>query len=72
MGAPTFIPSPFVARIDEDACTACGTCADRCQVDAINVDAIAAVDQGMCIGCGVCVPTCPADAVNLVRRPSPE
>ncbi|NQT71351.1 MAG: 4Fe-4S binding protein [Chloroflexi bacterium] len=72
MGAPTFIPSPFMAQANEDTCTACGTCAERCPVDAIEVDAFAIVSQDKCIGCGVCVPTCPADAINLIRRPTPE
>jgi electron transport complex protein RnfB len=71
MGAPTFIPSPFMARAAEEACTACSTCADRCPVDAIEVGDHAVVDQAECLGCGVCVPTCPAKAIRLVRRPEP-
>ena len=72
MGAPTFIPSPFAAHADEEACIACGTCAERCPVDAIVVDTFAVVDQDKCIGCGVCVPTCSTDAIKLVRRPVTE
>ncbi len=72
MGAPTFIPSPFMAQADQETCTACETCADRCPVDAITVDDTAAVDQHVCIGCGVCVPACPVDAVELIRRPESE
>jgi len=69
MGVPTFIPSPFMAQVTEEACTACGTCAERCPVQAIAEGDYATVDQGVCIGCGVCVPTCPAEAIQLVRRP---
>jgi len=68
MGAPTFIPSPFMAKADQEACTACETCADRCPVDAVTVEESAVVDQKVCIGCGVCVPSCPADAIALTRR----
>jgi len=71
MGAPTFIPSPFMSEINVGTCNACGICADRCPVDAIEVDEFAEVDAGLCIGCGVCVPACSVEAVQLVRRPQP-
>jgi electron transport complex protein RnfB len=69
MGVPTFIPSPFVAQPDEEECTACGTCAERCPVNAIRVDEYAIVDQDKCLGCGACVPTCQTESIKLVRRP---
>ncbi len=70
MGAPTFIPSPFVARVDMETCIACGTCEERCPVHAITVDSFAVVDSEKCLGCGACVPTCSEDAIKLVRRPT--
>ncbi len=69
IGAPLLERSDFVAQIDEERCTACGTCADRCPVDAIDLDGFAAVKDDLCIGCGVCVSTCQAKSANLVRRP---
>jgi NAD-dependent dihydropyrimidine dehydrogenase PreA subunit len=72
MGRPTFIRSPFMAQSSSDICIACGTCAERCPVDAIIVDEVAIVDQDKCIGCGVCVPTCSEEAIKLVRRPVAE
>jgi Pyruvate/2-oxoacid:ferredoxin oxidoreductase delta subunit len=72
MGAPTFIPSPFMALADQETCTACETCADRCPVNAINVEEFALVSQDICVGCGVCVPTCPSEAIALTRRPESE
>ncbi len=69
MGAPTFIPSPFIAHVDTETCNACGTCADRCPVKAIVVNDCATVDADKCLGCGVCVPTCQTGAIELVRRP---
>lgn len=72
MGAPAFIVSPFMAQIDQKACIACGTCADRCPINAITMNHVADVDQDKCLGCGVCVPKCAEDAVKLIRRPTTE
>jgi len=72
LGAPTFIPSPFIAQVNEETCNACKTCAERCPVDAIEVDDFASVNQDICLGCGVCVPTCKTKSMKLVRRPQSE
>jgi len=68
--ATSVINSHYTAVIDEEACTACGTCADdRCQVRAIEEgDDVYKVIAERCIGCGLCVTTCPAEAITLVRR----
>jgi electron transport complex protein RnfB len=66
-GAKLLHPSEFIARIDADSCTACGTCADRCPVDAIEVNEHAFVYVDKCLGCGVCFPTCPTESISLVR-----
>jgi len=50
-------------RIDPDACTACGTCAEWCPEGAITVEAHAEIDADTCIGCGECVAVCRDDAV---------
>jgi len=68
-GANVLQRSDFVARVNEETCAACRTCADRCPVDAIQVDEWATVDEGRCLGCGVCFPTCKTESVSLVRRP---
>ncbi len=67
-GVSVFVPSPFEAKVDEDACNACGDCADRCPADAIQVNGIAAVQSENCLGCGVCVPNCRSQSMKLVRR----
>lgn len=67
-GANVIQRSDFVARIDAEKCTACGTCADRCPVDAVVVDDFAVVDTDKCLGCGVCFPTCSSKSLTLVRR----
>ena len=72
LGAPTFIPTHFMAQVDEETCNACKTCAERCPVGAIEVDDFSSVNQDICLGCGVCVPTCKTKSMKLVRRPQPE
>ncbi|RTZ98063.1 MAG: 4Fe-4S ferredoxin [Deltaproteobacteria bacterium] len=59
------VSTSWVAAADEDLCTACSVCVDRCQMDAITVDDHARVDPDRCIGCGLCVPTCEYDAMAL-------
>ncbi|MHB8780149.1 MAG: DUF362 domain-containing protein [Candidatus Geothermincolia bacterium] len=61
--------SSFRAAINSDLCTACGTCMDRCQIDAIvEGDDFMEVNEARCIGCGLCVPTCPAEAVSMMPK----
>jgi Na+-translocating ferredoxin:NAD+ oxidoreductase subunit B len=64
----------YVAEIDPDKCRGCGTCSERCQVDAISVgdDQARVVLRTSCIGCGLCVTGCPADAARLRRKPEHE
>ncbi len=58
-------PSRFLAKVDEDLCTSCETCVDRCQFHAVEVDDNAVINPEVCFGCGVCVSTCPAEAIVL-------
>jgi electron transport complex protein RnfB len=62
--------SSFQAAIDSELCTACGTCEERCQMDAVKKGIEShTVDRDRCIGCGLCVSTCPEDAIRLVEKP---
>lgn len=65
-----FAPSAFEARVDENACTGCGICAEeRCPVKAMTIrDDQAVVDTAQCIGCGLCVTACPTQAIAMSRR----
>jgi electron transport complex protein RnfB len=58
----------YYARVDEETCIACGACAERCQMDAINVDDLARIDQERCIGCGLCITDCPSEAIQLLQK----
>lgn len=64
--------SSYFAEVDSDSCTACETCLDRCQMDAITIDEVATIERDRCIGCGLCVTTCPTDAISLKVKPESE
>lgn len=64
------ITSSFQAEYDGDTCIGCGTCLERCQMEAITKDDDkVSLEQNRCIGCGLCVSTCPTNALTLVRKP---
>jgi NAD-dependent dihydropyrimidine dehydrogenase PreA subunit len=59
--------SAYVAVVEEDLCASCGTCIDRCQAEAIDLNDTASINKH-CLGCGLCVSTCPSNAIRLVAR----
>jgi Na+-translocating ferredoxin:NAD+ oxidoreductase subunit B len=61
----------YYVRVDETLCTGCGTCVERCQIEAVSLNEkdVADINLDRCIGCGVCVPTCPVEAVILCQKP---
>lgn len=66
-------PSRYQAHLDEEACTACGMCADICPVNALDPGdgSTMHLDLDACIGCGLCASVCPVGAVMLVEvRPA--
>lgn len=68
-GAGMAAVSDFTIRLEEEACTACETCVDRCQVNALSMgDDVVGIDHSLCIGCGLCVSTCPTQALGLLPR----
>jgi Pyruvate/2-oxoacid:ferredoxin oxidoreductase delta subunit len=65
--------SNYYAVVDEDSCSSCETCVERCQVNAIQMeDDIAVINKDACIGCGLCVSSCPTEAITMVRKSSDE
>ncbi|MGA2403682.1 MAG: 4Fe-4S binding protein, partial [Syntrophobacteraceae bacterium] len=68
-----YAASNYFAAVDQELCTACGTCMDRCQMEAIEMDGqSASVLRKRCIGCGLCVTTCPEEAIRLEQKPEAE
>jgi Na+-translocating ferredoxin:NAD+ oxidoreductase subunit B len=78
LGMQKALPNPaavwahnFYAAVDAGSCVGCGTCVERCQVNAIKIDensSAAVISLERCIGCGNCVVTCPSEALKLVKK----
>ena len=64
-----FFNALYEAVIDEEECSACEDCLDRCPVDALVVDDTAAVDRDKCLGCGLCASVCPTESISMHLRP---
>ena len=61
--------SKMLAKQDEDKCTNCGTCTERCQFDArmMENDQLR-YESDRCGGCGLCLRDCPAGAISMIPR----
>jgi|Deesub1362A_J573_1020465.scaffolds.fasta_scaffold05303_3 Fe-S-cluster-containing hydrogenase component 2 len=66
-------PAAWLAVVDAAECTACGACADACQVGAVTQqdEDPAQVDPERCLGCGHCATACAFEAITMERRPKP-
>ncbi len=61
--------SDFYARVEEDLCTGCESCIERCQFNAMAmVDGICQVDRVKCYGCGLCIASCESEALLLIPK----
>ena len=61
--------SSFIMTVNEDECSGCGVCIDRCQMDALSLDGAMLVRNAeRCIGCGLCISVCPTEALKLELR----
>ncbi len=61
----------YLVKIDDEACTTCEACLERCQMDALKMDGGKLTrDESRCIGCGLCMYVCPAEALSLEKRPA--
>ncbi|MDA8141017.1 MAG: 4Fe-4S binding protein [Desulfobacteraceae bacterium] len=69
MVAPIINATNFLAVIDAERCTGCGTCVEKCHTGAafLNDAGKAERIEAQCIGCGVCAYFCPENAVSLVE-----
>ena len=59
----------YYSEVDENLCEGCGTCIEKCQMDALTlVDNVSQVNLDFCLGCGNCVSSCPSGAIQLVKK----
>ena len=70
--------SRYQASVDQDACSGCQTCMERCIFGAVEMVKVpdskkmkASISEKSCMGCGLCVYTCPEKAIrfDIVRPP---
>jgi len=67
-----YLNALFESIIDQELCSGCGNCVDRCPVDAIILDEFAVVNRDLCLGCGLCAGVCPEEAITLHLREDEE
>jgi ferredoxin len=66
-----FWAANFYATVNTESCSGCGTCVERCQVNAASLDEKAGVSRinlDRCIGCGNCVISCPTESLSLTKK----
>ena len=66
-GSPILSQTSYLAKINEENCVACGTCVEKCNAEAIELEDTAIVDEERCIGCGLCAYHCPEKAIEMER-----
>jgi len=61
--------SDFYALVNEDHCTGCEACIERCHFNAMAMeDGVCTVDANLCYGCGLCISSCETEALSLVQK----
>jgi ferredoxin len=74
LGYNTRITTNYLSGQGRGECKGCGSCVERCPVDAIRLgedkdgSEYVSVDTDRCIGCGVCVRFCPTGSRIMERR----
>ncbi|MBN1188182.1 MAG: 4Fe-4S binding protein [Dehalococcoidales bacterium] len=59
----------YYAEVNPDLCNGCGTCVERCQLEARTlINNMAIVNLDRCIGCGICVANCESSANQLKKK----
>jgi Na+-translocating ferredoxin:NAD+ oxidoreductase subunit B len=65
--------SNYFAEVNQDECSGCETCLERCQMEALKMNEyqLAEINLDRCIGCGLCAAACPEEAIQLIPKPEP-
>lgn len=73
--------SGYVAKKDQETCTGCGKCEQRCQMQAISLTGykknhknkpVFSINEDYCIGCGLCITKCPSNSIQMVEKDKEE
>jgi MinD superfamily P-loop ATPase len=61
--------SGFITEFDNEKCSACADCVERCPMEALIMQGDDLVfKDSQCIGCGLCSSACPTGALHLTAR----
>ncbi len=63
--------SGFQPHFDQEACSACGICLERCPPGALKMgeEEVPVVDLDRCFGCAVCATGCDQGAIEMEAKP---
>ena len=66
---PLIYSTNYLSMIKQEVCIGCGTCVEKCPIDAIelNDESKAERNEEYCIGCGICSRFCPEGAISLKK-----
>jgi ferredoxin/DNA-binding HxlR family transcriptional regulator len=65
---PFHTMTSYMAKSNYEQCIGCGTCVEKCQMEAISLtNDHAEINEERCIGCGVCAHLCPEHAMTIER-----
>jgi NAD-dependent dihydropyrimidine dehydrogenase PreA subunit len=61
--------SNYYAQVNSELCTGCGSCVEKCQMDAITLEnEVSIINLDRCLGCGVCSVRCPSSAISFHQK----
>lgn len=63
---------PFTPVVDDDICTQCEICIERCPSGAVSLADRIRMDVDSCILCAACLKSCPESAISLSSTPIAE
>lgn len=68
---PAINASMYLAQVDLDKCTGCGTCEEVCPAEAIFINDSNKSEriEDRCLGCGICAYNCADNAISLITKP---